>query len=170
MTCEKLDGEHIACTWYIETSITFNMHIKYLLFFVFQVWLRRTSLRWHFHLWSKEWRSRWEQYQLENFIWGQVGEPGPRWQGICIPNFLHKSMYDVWEDEFSDPVSDNQLLDLNPELWFLPGVMAKDASRSEGAMLSNRSMLYPSGQLRQKDVQSSDLESCVVLRGILMKQ
>lgn len=51
--------------------------------------------------------------QLENFIWGQVGEPGPRWQGICIPNFLHKSMYNVREDEFPGPVSDNQLLDPN---------------------------------------------------------
>lgn len=88
----------------------------------------------------------------------------------AVPDFLHKSVYDVWEGEFPGPVSDNQLLDLSPEPWFLPGVMAKDASQSEGAMLSNRSMLYPSGQLRQKDVQSSDLESCVVLGGILMKQ
>lgn len=63
----------------------------------------------------------------------------------------------------------NQLLDLNPELWFLPGLMAKDASH-EGAMLSNRSMLYPSGQLRHKDAQSCDLESCVVLEGTLTKQ
>lgn len=51
----------------------------------------------------------------------------------------------------------------------LTWVMVEDASQSEGAMLSNRSMLYPSGQLRQKDAQSSDLESCVVLGGILMK-
>lgn len=79
-------------------------------------------------------------------------------------------MYNVREDEFSGPISDNQLLDLNPELWFLPGLMAKDASQSEGAMLSNRSMLYPSGQLRHKDAQSCDLESCVVFGGTLTKQ
>ena len=51
----------------------------------------------------------------------------------------------------------------------LTWVMVEDASQSEGAMLSNRSMLYPSGQLRQKDAQSSDLERGVDLGGILMK-
>lgn len=65
----KVGWGWIACIWHKEVTGIFNKYITYHLF-ASQVWLGRTSLRWCFHLRSKEWRSSRKQHQLENFVWG----------------------------------------------------------------------------------------------------
>lgn len=47
-------------------------------------------------------------------------------------------------------------------------MLVESCCQSEGAVLTNRSLLYPSGVSRQKNVENSDLESYSILRRILM--